>query len=98
RDYDTGATALALLAFLGAGFSHLSRDEMTDPVRPGQTLHFGQVVRNAIKWLVAQQDPEGCIGPRRNHYLYNHSIAALALSEAAGITNARVVRGPAPNE
>ena len=95
RDYDTGVTALALLAFLGAGFSHLSRDLVTDPVRPGQTLQFGQVVRNAIKWLLAQQDAEGCIGPRRNHYLYNHSIAALAVSEAYGMTNAGMLAGPA---
>src|SRR6185503_11630288 len=95
RDYDTGATSLALLAFLGAGFSHLSRDEMADPVNPGRTLHFGHAVRDAIKWLLAQQDPEGCLGPRRNHYLYNHSIATLALSEAFGMTNAGMLAGPA---
>jgi len=95
RDYDAGATSLALLAFLGAGFSHLSRDEVPDPVRPGQTLHFGLAVRNALKWLVAQQDPEGCIGPRRNHYLYNHAIATLALSEAFGMTNAGMLAVPA---
>ncbi|MBI3856703.1 MAG: terpene cyclase/mutase family protein, partial [Planctomycetes bacterium] len=95
RDYDSGVTGLALLAFLGAGFSHLSRDEFPDPVRPGKTLHFGNTVRNAIKWLVAQQDAEGCIGPRRNHYIYNHSIAALALSEAYGMTNAGMLAAPA---
>jgi hypothetical protein len=33
-DYDTGVTSLSLLAFLGAGFSQLSRDELIDPVAP----------------------------------------------------------------
>lgn len=95
REFDTGVTGLALLAFLGAGYSHLSRDEFPDPVRPGQTLRFGDVVRNGIKWLMAHQDPEGCIGPRRGHFLYDHSIASLALSEAFGMTNATALQGPA---
>jgi hypothetical protein len=95
RDYDTGVTGLALLAFLGAGFSHLSRDEFPDPTRPGRTLKFGEVVRSGVKWLMSQQDPDGCVGPRRNHYMYNHCIAALALSEAFGMTNASPLLGPA---
>jgi hypothetical protein len=95
RDFDTGVTGLALLAFLGAGYSHLSKDEMPDPARPGKTLRFGEVVKNGLKWLVGQQDPEGCIGPRRGHYMYDHSIAALALSEAFGMTTASTVQGPA---
>ncbi len=95
RDYDVGVTALSLLAFLGAGYSHLSRDEIRDPQLPGRTLPFGQVVRDGVKWLLAQQDPEGCIGSRRGHYMYNHAIAALALSEAYGMTNAGPLAGPA---
>src|SRR5579859_5541000 len=31
RDYDTGLTAISLLAFLGAGYSQLSKDEYPDP-------------------------------------------------------------------
>src|SRR5215831_3721976 len=31
KDYDTGITSLSLLAFLGAGFSQLSKDEFDDP-------------------------------------------------------------------
>jgi hypothetical protein len=44
---------------------------------------------------MAQQDAEGCVGPRRGHYMYNHAIAALALSEAYGMTNAGPLAGPA---
>jgi hypothetical protein len=95
RDYDVGVTALSLLAFLGGGFSHLSRDEIRDPQLPGRTLKFGDVVRSGVKWLMAQQDADGCIGPRRGHYMYNHAIAALALSEAYGMTNAGPLAGPA---
>ena len=95
RDFDVGVTALSLLAFLGGGFSHLSRDEIRDPQLPGRTLKFGEVVRNGVKWLMAQQDADGCIGPRRGHYMYNHAIAALALSEAFGMTNAGPLAGPA---
>ena len=95
KDYDVGATALSLLAFLGAGYSHLSRDEIPDPVIPGRRHRFGDVVRSAIKWLLAQQDPDGCFGPRRGNYLYNHAIAALAISEAFGMTNGSMLAGPA---
>jgi hypothetical protein len=94
-DYDVGVTALSLLAFLGAGYSHLSRDEIRDPQLPGRTLKFGEVVRNGVKWLLARQDAQGCIGPRRGHYMYNHAIGALALSEAYGMTNAGPLAGPA---
>jgi len=95
RDVDTGDTGLALLAFLGAGYSHLSRDEFPDPARPGKTLRFGEAVKNGLKWLVAEQDAEGCVGPRRGHYLYDHAIATLALSEAYGMTNASTLQIPA---
>jgi hypothetical protein len=95
RDYDVGVTALSLLAFLGAGYSHLSRDEIPDPVIAGRRHRFGEVVRGAVKWLLAQQDPDGCFGPRRGNYMYNHSIAALAISEAFGMTNGSMLAGPA---
>jgi hypothetical protein len=94
-EYDVGVTALSLLAFLGAGYSHLSRDEVRDPELPGRTLKFGEVVRNGLKWLMAQQDDDGRLGPRRGHYMYNHAIGALAISEAYGMTNAGPLAGPA---
>lgn len=80
--YDVGVSGLALLAFLGAG--HTYRD---GPYR--------DCVRKGLKWLVAQQDAEGCFGPRSFHYTYNHAIAALAMAEAYGMTQSGIFRGPA---
>jgi hypothetical protein len=93
-EYDPGVTSLSLLAFLGAGYSQLSRDTLIDPAVPGQTLHFGDVVKRGLQWLVAHQDPEGCVGERGTKYMYNHTIAALALSEAYGMTSAPVLLDP----
>jgi squalene cyclase len=93
-EYDAGVTALALLAFLGAGYSHLSKDAIPDPVTPGKTLRFGEVVKSGLKWLMSKQDPEGCIGGRGTKYMYNHSIATLALSEAYGMSATHLFKGP----
>lgn len=80
EEYRTGVTALAVLAFLGAGYSHLSKD-----VYDGAC--FGDVLRRGLQWLLAQQDAEGRVGPASaGKPLYNHAIAALALSEAYGLT------------
>ncbi|HEV3028744.1 MAG TPA: prenyltransferase/squalene oxidase repeat-containing protein, partial [Planctomycetota bacterium] len=90
--YDTGVTGLSLLAFLGAGFSPLSKDEFQDPCDPQRMLRFGEVVKGGLRWLIAHQDPEGCVGGRGLKYMYNHAVAALALSEAFGMTASNAVR------
>jgi hypothetical protein len=95
RDYDTGVTALSILAFLGAGYSQLSRDETVDPAFPDRKIRFGEVVKKGLQWLLAHQDPEGCIGDRGMKYMYNHTVAALALSEAYGMTVSQPLREPA---
>ncbi len=94
RDYDVGVTSLSLLAFLGAGYSHLSRDEI--PV-PGdvRNIKVGEVVKKGLQWLIAQQDAEGCIGARTLKYMYNHAIAAQALAEAFGMTASASLKDPA---
>ena len=72
--YDPGVSGLALLAFLGAGETH----------KHGR---YKKTVREGLKYLKQVQDPEGCFGPRTtNHFTYNHSIAALAMAEAYGLT------------
>ncbi len=83
RDYDLGITALALLAYLGAGHTQDSRDEFDDVVRAG------------MKWLLARQDREGCIGERGMKYGYNHAVATLALAEAFGMTRSESLKAPA---
>jgi Ca-activated chloride channel family protein len=95
RDHDVGVTSLSLLAFVGAGYTHLSKDEYPDPVEPGRTLRFGEVVKKGLQWLLAHQDPEGCIGERQLKHLYGHAIATLALSEAYGMTLSQPIKEPA---
>ena len=69
--HDVGMTGLALLAFLGDG----------NTTRDGQ---YKDQVTKAVAWLKDQQDPDlGLLGERIGHsFIYNHSIATLALCEA----------------
>jgi hypothetical protein len=78
-----------VLAFLGAGYSHLSKDTHDG-------ICFGDVVRKGMQWMLSHQDPEGCIGPRSAHkYMYNHMICALAVSEAYGLTGSNLFKDQA---
>jgi len=82
--YDVGVTGLALLAFLGAGYTNRSEGP------------FGKVVANGLRWLKSVQDAEGCFGHRATgHFVYNHATAALAMVEAYGMTGSAIYRGPA---
>jgi hypothetical protein len=88
-DFDAGVTGLSLLAFLGAGYSHLSKDTHDG-------ICFGDVVRKGLQWLMSHQDPEGCIGARTaQKYMYNHTICALAMSEAFGLTGSNLFKDQA---
>ena len=82
--YDAGVTGLALLAFLGAGYTNRGDHP------------FAKVVSNGMRYLKNVQDAEGCFGPRASgHYVYNHAIAALAMVEAYGMTGSSIYKGPA---
>jgi hypothetical protein len=88
-DFDTGVTGLSLLAFLGAGYSHLSKDAP-------EGICFGDVVGRGLRRLLQQQDVEGFLGPRSGHKeMYNHAIATLALAEAYGLTGSALCKDPA---
>ena len=93
--YDTGVTSLALLAFLGAGYTPMSKQDFPDPVDPQRILHFGETVKRGLQWLLLHQDPEGCVGERGTKYMYNHAVAALVLSEAYGMTVSQPLHEPA---
>jgi len=71
---DVGVTALALLAFLGAGYTN----------EEGQ---YADNVDRAIQWLVSQQDESGYLGGKATHYekMYCHGMASYALAEAYGM-------------
>lgn len=85
---DTAATGLALLAFLGAAYDHLS-DGYQDEVRGG------------LSFLIQHQRPSGDLyipmdaKSDSSGRLYSHGIAALALCEAYGMTQDEALREPA---
>ncbi len=77
RQVRTGVTGLAVLVFLGAGYTE-------------KNGKYADKVARALKWLVVQQKPDGgiCDGARAREegVGYNHAIAALALAEAHAMT------------
>lgn len=84
----TAATALALLSFQGAGYTH-------------QQFKYEGVCKGALGWLIQQQQPNGDLYVRTdsasnaNAWLYSHSMATLALCEAYGMTQDEAVRSAA---
>ena len=85
---DTAATGLCLLAFQGAGYTHLQHQ-------------YADTVSRGLKFLIDNQRTNGNLYRRENHRsdanvgFYSHGIAALAMSEAYGMTQDRELRDPA---
>jgi hypothetical protein len=85
---DTGATALALLAFQGAGYSHREHQ-------------YADVVRGGIDYLLKSQKPDGDLflpmdeTSNQSVWLYSHALATLALCEAYGMTQDPSLKEPA---
>jgi hypothetical protein len=73
---DLEATAWAILAFAGAGYTELSQDDWE-----GRSL--GLAMKSAIGWLLARQDRDGSFDPGS---VAANSVAALALLECHGMT------------
>jgi hypothetical protein len=71
---DTAATSLAVMAFLSAG--HV----------PGEGPH-GPAVEKGIRWVLAQQQESGFLGPPGGFGMYQHGISTLMLAEAVGMTD-----------
>ena len=84
---DAAATGLALLAFQGAGYNH-------------REFKYASQVKSAIDWLVANQEASGCLfvksdkASNDSSLMYSHAIAALALTEAYGMTQDPTLRLP----
>ncbi|MHC2067916.1 prenyltransferase/squalene oxidase repeat-containing protein [Bremerella sp. T1] len=85
---DTAATGLALLAFLGAGYDHLS-DKYEKEVRDGVTFLVENQKENGDLYI--EMDATSNSSCR----LYSHAIAALALCEAYGMTQDESLRAAA---
>ena len=85
--YDVGVTSLALLAFLGAGYT----DRGNESENP-----YGKTVRLAIRYLMTVQAEDGVFGPRASqHYVYNHALATLAMCDAYWMTRNPRYKKPA---
>ena len=71
---DTGLTALVVLTFLGAGYTH------------EEGIYADQIDR-AIRWMIRQQQSNGYLGGKASHYerMYCHGMATYALGEACGM-------------
>lgn len=83
-EHRVGATGLALLSFLGAGYTH------------EDTGDYKTVVARGLDFLRRNQDPQGCFAVRRNqHYNYDHAMATLAVVEAYGMTSSALLHGTA---
>lgn len=85
---DTAATALALMAFQGAGYNH-------------RELAYKDVVGSGLRYLMRHQKENGDLftpledSSNRSVWLYSHAMAAIALCEAHGMTQDPALRGPA---
>src|SRR5262249_46828645 len=53
-----GDTGLALLAFLGAGYTHESAQFIRDP-KTGDKISFGEAVKKGFLYLIHKQEPDG---------------------------------------
>ena len=85
---DTAATGLAILAFQGAGYTHLEGKHAGSIRRGLEALRRGQ---RADGDLYRRMDAAS----NANAWLYSHAIAALALCEAYGMTQDSELREPA---
>jgi hypothetical protein len=72
---DTGVTGLALLAFLGAGHTHVDGN-------------YRQHVQKGLDFLIQSQNPDGNLAGSATLYaqMYCHAMATFALSEAYAMT------------
>jgi hypothetical protein len=79
---DTALTGLALLAFLGSGYTQADGK-------------YAETVAKGLDFLLLQQKPDGDLrGRSRAVGMYCHAMAALALCEAYALTGDERLRGP----
>jgi hypothetical protein len=93
--YNVGLTALSLLAFLGQGISVGSKIEIVDTAM-GKRHQAGTVVKNGVKWLMDHQREDGAFTESDHTFMYNHTLATMALCEAFGLSpRTRELKRPA---
>ena len=83
--HDVGITSLALLAFLGDGST----------MRSGP---YQDEIKKAVGWLREQQGDNGLYGTNASHdYIYDHTLATLAMIEAFGLSDYKLLKRYAQN-
>ncbi len=83
KDADTAITGLALLAFLGAGYTHHDGP-------------YQEPIHRGLEFLIRSQTPDGSLAGNAGYFsaMYCHAIALLALSEAYALTGSPELREP----
>jgi len=81
QDADVGVTALAALAFLGAGYNH----------RQGP---YADNLNRAFEYILNQQDSEGSFAAGSRLQIFNDAIATLAVEAAYAATKDPTLRKP----
>lgn len=80
----TAATAMALIAFLGAGYTDRDGD-------------YKQNINSGIRWLVDQQDEQGFFARKEvpHHRAYTQALASIAVAELYAMTGEPTLEQPA---
>jgi len=79
---DTALTGLALLTYLGAGYTQIEG-------------RYAETVKKGLDFLIVQQKPDGDLrGQSRVVGMYCHAMATLALCEAYALTRDARLRDP----
>jgi len=82
----TGVTSLVLLSLLGAGYSHLSKDEYDG-------IPVGVLIKKGTDWLLAQQREDGTFRSGFDDR-FDQALAVLALCESYGMTASMRLKDP----
>ncbi len=84
---DVGVTSLAVLAFLGAGYTDRGS---------AKENRYAKHIRAGARYLILAQADDGAFGPRETQsFIYNHAMATLAMSELFWTTKNPRYRKPA---
>ncbi|MFH1228300.1 MAG: prenyltransferase/squalene oxidase repeat-containing protein [Planctomycetota bacterium] len=104
-EHDVAITGLALLAFLGAGHTHIPGQKVETSTASQPDLppggQYKPTVERGLKWLVSIQMGDGSFknpvtGDAGNKVsMFDQAMATLAISEAYGMTGDEALKGPA---
>ncbi len=81
KDCNVGVSALAALAFLGAGYTH-------------ENGRYCETLERVFEYILAQQDAGGSFSTGSGLQMYNDAIATLAVAEAYALTRDPVFAEP----